>query len=145
MSLLEWSAEFSVGVEEIDRDHQRLMGLLNDLHAAVEVGAGHQVLGVVLDGLILYVSYHFAHEEGLFLTANYPGFENHRRQHQALTDAVKEIYEDFQAGAAETLPDEVLEFLKAWLYKHIMESDRAFGVYLSANVNASAGIIRAAS
>ena len=133
MSFMEWTDEFSVGVAEIDLDHKKLLALLNDLHDAVEAGAGHKVLGEVLDGLILYVSYHFAHEEGLFLRANYPGYEKHRRQHVALTDTVKEIHADFQSGTAATLPAEVLEFLKKWLYTHIMESDRAFGVYLNAN------------
>ena len=137
MPFVEWTDEFSVGVAEIDCDHQRLLALLNDLHDAVEAGAGREALGEVLDGLILYVSYHFAHEEGLFLQTNYPGYEKHRRQHEALTDTVKEIHEDFQSGAAETLPGEVLQFLKAWLYKHIMESDRAFGVYLNANAHAN--------
>jgi hemerythrin len=141
MPLVEWSDGFSIGVAEIDREHQRLLGLLNDLHDAVEAGAGHEVLGLVLDGLILYVSYHFAHEEGLFLQTNYPGYEKHRRQHQGLTDAVKQIHTDFLAGASESLPDEVLEFLKAWLYRHILEQDRAFGVYLNANAAGSQAAI----
>ncbi len=119
--------------EEIDCDHKKLLGLINDLHDAVEKDAGHNALGEVLDGLIYYVSYHFAHEEGLFLQANYPGYDKHRRQHAALTGTVKEIYTDFQSGASDTLPAAVLEFLKSWLYTHILESDRAFGVYLNAS------------
>ncbi len=142
MPLTEWSDEFSIGVADIDRDHQRLLGLLNDLYDAVEAGAGHEVLGVVLDGLILYVSYHFAREEDLFAETNYPGHEKHRLQHRALTDAVKEIHADFMAGAAESLPGEVLEFLKAWFYKHIMESDQAFGVYLNANASTGPAALR---
>ena len=135
MPFVEWTDEFSIGVPEVDRDHQKLLALLNDLFDAVEAGTGHEVLGLVLDGLILYISYHFAHEEGLFLQSSYPGYEMHRRQHEALTDTVKEIHSDFLAGAAETLPQEVLEFLKNWLYKHILEADRAFGVYLSVNAS----------
>ncbi len=94
-------------------------------------------LGRVLDGLALYVSYHFAHEEGLFLRAKYPGYERHRKQHLALTDTVKEIYTEFQSGNADTLPQQVLEFLKTWLYEHIMGADRAFGVYLNTHRVAS--------
>lgn len=133
MPFVEWTDDFSVGVAEIDHDHKRLLGLLNDLNDAVEAGVGHHVLGAVMEGLILYVSYHFEHEEGLFLRANYPGYEKHRHQHLALTGTVKEIYEDFQTGSSDTLPVQVLEFLKSWLYTHILESDRAFGVYLYAN------------
>ena len=137
MPFVEWTDDFSVGVPEIDRDHQTLLGLLNDLYDAVESGVGHEALGRVLDGLALYVSYHFAHEEGLFLRANYPGYERHRKQHLALTDTVKEIYTEFQSGQADTLPQQVLDFLKTWLYEHIMGADRAFGVYFNANRGAA--------
>ena len=133
MPFAEWSKEFSVGVAEIDDDHRRLLELLNELHDAVERGDGQDVLGKVLDGLTLYVSYHFAHEEALFLRTNYPGSERHRRQHRALTITVREIHDDFQSGASDVLPQQVLEFLKNWLYEHILGSDRAFGVYYNAH------------
>jgi hemerythrin len=129
MPFAKWTDEFSVGVDEIDGDHKQLLALLNDLHDAVEAGAAWDVLNKVLDGLMLYVNYHFAHEEGLFVRTDYPGYERHRRQHQALTITVQEIYQDFQDSNSETLPDQVLEFLKNWLYEHILGSDRAFGVY----------------
>ena len=67
MPFAEWSDEFSVGVEKIDRDHKRLLALLNELHDALEAGERPEVTGKVLDGLVLYVGYHFAHEEALFL------------------------------------------------------------------------------
>ncbi len=132
MPFAEWSDEFSVGVEEIDREHKRLLGLLNDLHDAVEAGGAREVLGKVMDELLLYVAYHFAHEEELFLRTNYPGFERHQGQHRALTITVKEIHEDFQLSDSEALPRQVLLFLKNWLYEHIMGADRAFGVYYNA-------------
>jgi hemerythrin-like metal-binding protein len=133
MPFAEWTAEFSVGVDEIDSDHKRLLALLNELHDAVKAGAGSEVLGKVLDGLMLYVGYHFAHEEELFLRTDYPGSARHLRQHQALTITVKEIQEDFQLDNSDALPTQVLEFLKNWLYEHILGSDRAFGVYLKAH------------
>ena len=72
MAFMDWTDEFSVGIPEIDADHQQLLKLLNDLHEAVETKAGDEVLEKVLDALLLYVSYHFAHEEGLFLRTKYP-------------------------------------------------------------------------
>jgi hemerythrin-like metal-binding protein len=130
-SLVEWSDEFSVGVEEIDNEHKTLLKLLNGLHRAVEAGGGQEALGKVLEGLIRYVSYHFSHEEEMFVRTKYPGYIRHRQQHQALTTTVAEIYTEFQSGADATLPKQVLEFLKNWLYDHILESDRAFGNYFN--------------
>jgi hemerythrin len=132
MPLMEWSDDFSVGVGVIDADHKRLLGLLNELHDAVQAGDAHEVLAKVLDELVLYVGYHFAHEEELFLRTDYPGSEKHHRQHQALTSAVQEIVADFHRQAMSTLPQQVLEFLKNWLYEHILRSDQAFGAYYKA-------------
>jgi hemerythrin-like metal-binding protein len=132
MPFAEWTDEFSVGVAEIDRDHQRLLGLLNELHDAVEAGDAQDVLGKVLDGLVHYVSYHFASEEALFLRSNYPDYKQHMRKHQALAATVKEIHKDFQREASEAVPLQVLEFLKNWLYEDILGADLAFGVYFNA-------------
>lgn len=140
MPFSEWSDEFSVGVEEIDREHKRLLAVLNNLHDAVQAGGAREVLGKVMDELLLYVAYHFAHEEELFLRTGYPGFERHRLQHRALTITVKEIYEDFQLSDSEALPGQVLLFLKHWLYDHIMGSDRAFGMYFNAWLAKNPGV-----
>ncbi len=131
--LVEWSDALSVGVEQIDNEHKKLVGLLNELHRALQAGMGQGALGGVLDGLYQYTCYHFAHEEILFLGSNYPGYEKHRRQHKNLTAKVLEIYEDFQTGSAEVLPEQVLEFLKTWLSQHILGADRDFGTYLNSN------------
>ena len=101
MPFAEWTDEFSVGIEEIDGEHKQLLALLNELNDAVEAGERREALGKVLDGLIHYVVFHFTHEEALFLRTNYPGYERHRRQHQALTITVKEIRRTFgRAGPA---------------------------------------------
>ena len=133
--LIEWSDRLSVGIVQIDNEHKRLLVLLNELNSAVEGGVGQGVLGGVLEGLIHYASYHFSHEEELFQRSNYPGYERHRQQHVALGAKVTEIYAAFHTGEA-VPPAQVLDFLKNWLYHHIMESDRAFGAYLKANPSA---------
>ena len=35
MSLLDWRDEFRIGIAEVDHEHQVLIGLINDLHAAL--------------------------------------------------------------------------------------------------------------
>ena len=130
MPFMKWSDDFSVGVDELDNDHKKLVELINELHDAVEAGKGHNALGKILDGLIFYVSYHLSHEEGLFLRAQYPDIEAHKQEHALLTTRAKDVYEKFYAAPSETLPQEVLELLKSWLYEHILGSDKKFGVFM---------------
>ena len=123
-----WSA-----IDQIDNEHKRLVGLLNELHRALQAGTGQGALGGILEGMYQYTCYHFAHEEILQEQANYPNFDKHFKQHKGLTTKVLEIYEDFQRGSSAVSPEEIMEFLKTWLAQHIMGSDREFGQYLMAN------------
>ena len=132
-ALMEWSDKFSVGIGQIDNEHKRLLVLLNELNNVVEGSAGLGVLGGVLDGLVDYTHYHFAHEEDLFQRSSYPAYEQHRQQHVDFVAKVTAVYGDFKSGSSAVQPALVLEFLKSWLYQHILGSDRAFGAYLLAN------------
>ncbi len=132
MPMIEWSDEFTMGVEVIDTDHKRLLGLLNALHNSVEAGDARDVIAKVLDELVFYIGYHFACEEELFLRTAYPGSDKHMRQHQALTSAIQEIVAEFHKQTLDGLPRQVLEFLRNWLYEHILRSDRAFSTYYKA-------------
>ena len=135
-ALMEWSDKFSVGIGQIDNEHKRLLVLLNELNNVVEGSAGLGVLGGVLDGLVDYTHYHFAHEEDLFQRSSYPAYEQHRQQHVDFVAKVTAVYGDFKSGSSAVQPAQVLEFLKSWLYHHILGSDRAFGAYLMANPHA---------
>jgi hemerythrin len=133
MPFAEWSGECHLGIEIFDRDHKRLLALLNKLHNAVEAGHPQEVLARVLAALNIYVNFHFAEEEELFLRTNYPGYEAHRREHLRLTAAVEEIRRDFERDASAGPSQQVLESLKGRLYDHHMRYDRAFAEYLKAN------------
>ena len=52
MALVEWDpAKHSVNIQEIDRQHQKLFGCLNDLYDAMIQGKGREVIGNVLVSL----------------------------------------------------------------------------------------------
>jgi hemerythrin-like metal-binding protein len=126
-----WSDEFSTGLAELDCEHQRLFALLGELHGALKAGVDREALGKPLDEVMHYWCYHAAHEEELFVKTDYPGYEKHCRQHQALIAMIKEIRADFESGASEPLQQQVLEFLKNWLLEHVLQADRSFAVYLN--------------
>src|SRR5208283_4127594 len=98
MALMEWSDNLSVKVTQIDEQHKKLVGMLNDLHDAMKQGKGGEATGKILDGLIQYVATHFANEEKLMKDTAYPEYLKHKKEHDALTKQALDLQKQFQDG-----------------------------------------------
>jgi len=131
MPLITWTDKFSVGVEVLDADHRKLVGMLNDLYDSIAVGRGRDAIGRTLDGLIAYTKTHFEREEKLFAQTGYAAAEAHHKEHADLTMQVIAVQEKYRAGVTGTLSLEVMNFLKNWLINHIQGSDRKYGPHLN--------------
>lgn len=125
MSLIEWNDSFSLGIDKIDEQHQRLIALLNKLHDAMKTGQGKEVLTDILNGLIEYTAYHFKTEEDLFQKFSFEGKDGHVAEHKAFVDRLNEFQTKFGAGDA-VLTMEILQFLNTWVRKHIQGIDREY-------------------
>lgn len=124
--LIQWSDAFSIGLQEVDEQHQVLVGLLNELGEAVVEHHGSAKCRDVLDRLAEYTRVHFTVEESLMRLLNYPEFADHKQRHEELITQVIELQHKLDAGQA-SISFELLHFLKMWLTKHISESDMRFG------------------
>ena len=91
MSIIQWTPDFSVGVESIDTDHKVLISLINQLDDAILGGEPKQTVSRVLDALSDYTNYHFAREELLMRACAYPDIEAHARTHATLRAQVHDI------------------------------------------------------
>jgi len=130
MALLTWSAKYSVQVKQFDEQHRKLIDIVNNLHDAMKVGKGKEVLGQVLDSLITYTRNHFSDEEKLMKVNSYPAYEEHKKEHNLLVLQVTDIQKQFHAGKA-ILTQEIMGFLKSWLENHIMGTDKNYGPFLN--------------
>jgi len=130
--LIPWTDDLSVGISSIDAQHQRLVAMTNDLHAAIVSGRGAAVVARTLVGLLAYTVSHFAYEEKLLGETGYPGFEQHHAEHQRLVGAIKELQRDLAAGKP-ALSVDVRQFLKNWLRTHIRGTDQKYSQHLQAS------------
>ncbi|MFY9646956.1 MAG: bacteriohemerythrin [Terriglobales bacterium] len=131
MPLIAWNDRLSVGIASIDKEHQKLVGLLNDFYDAVQTGKGKESLASVLAALIDYTKIHFANEEQLFAKTGYPDAAAHKKAHDDLTHQVVEIQNKYLQGASTTLSVETLNFLKNWLLTHIQGTDKKYSPHLA--------------
>ena len=123
--MITWSKSFSVGVGQMDREHQRLVDTINNLYASMRSGRSKDAIGTILDELVDYTKTHFAHEERLMQEAGFEGYNDQKRAHEALVAQVGEIQGKYHAGTA--LGQEVMTFLKNWLLNHIQGMDKLYG------------------
>jgi hemerythrin len=131
LHMFEWKSEYAVNIGSIDAQHQNLFAIGRELYAAMGAGQGKAVLARILDRLVQYTTVHFAHEERLMKMHDYPDFDKHKAEHDALVQQVLAFQADFQAGRA-TMAVPVLHFVKDWLEKHIKGSDTAYAPCLKA-------------
>lgn len=131
MAFITWSDTLAVNVEEIDRQHQRLIQIINSLHDAMKVGAPKAALDRIMSDLVSYTRFHFECEENLMRRNNYPDIEKHRQEHDSLTATVKRFEEDLKAGRV-ALSVPLMQFLKTWLKEHISNSDMAYSEHMNA-------------
>lgn len=125
MALINWESSFSVNVAEVDKQHQVLVGLINDLNDAMKEGKGKDILMKILDELISYTATHFKFEEKYFDQFGYAEKEAHKLAHKDLVSEVVNFKNDFQSGKL-GLTVEVLNFLVGWLKKHILVEDKKY-------------------
>ena len=131
MPLLAWNGRLSVGVASIDRQHQKLVSLLNDFYDAAQAGKGKEKLEPLLAARIDYTKVHFAHEEQLFAKTSYPEAAAHKKLHDDLTGQVLALQKRYKDGDKAALSVEVLKFLKNWLITHIQGADKEYGPHLA--------------
>lgn len=118
---ISWKEDYEIGLPEVDRQHMRLVELINELHAAMETGTAAES-EKVLDGLIEYTNTHFTDEERLQERHGYPELKAHQKLHEDLVMDVLDFrkrYQDAEPGVEMNL----MWFLKDWLLNHIKLQD----------------------
>lgn len=129
MSLFLWKKSYETGMPDIDVQHRRLVGMINELSDAMLMQKGQRTVPHILEELVDYIQLHFSTEEAVMLKTSYPDMEEHSQAHLDLTRQVLEFKGRFDAEH-ELDSGELLNFLCEWLKNHIMVSDREFGKYV---------------
>jgi hemerythrin-like metal-binding protein len=126
---LVWTEEYSVGVELMDRQHQRMISLINRLDEIIQKGGPFGEFGSVLDGVIDYTKTHFVAEEALLEEADYPDLKEHKEAHQLFVKQVHHLREDAKKGDPAVMR-RLLVFLESWLVGHIVGIDKQYSSHL---------------
>jgi hemerythrin len=117
-----WTEALSCGDQQIDVDHQYLLSIASRLGRGRPAGAEKAMDEAVIEELISFTRKHFDREETLMRKLAYPGFDEHRFEHELMLSRVGIFQRRFIDGDVLAM-SELRHFLRRWLRRHIMTVD----------------------
>ncbi|MBF0554427.1 MAG: hemerythrin family protein [Nitrospirae bacterium] len=129
MGHIDWGNQFSVNVVELDEQHKKLFGMINELSDAIEAKRDREFLEKTLSDLLGYTETHFNAEEGYLKKYGYLDYENHCMEHNELRQDTIDLFLKYKHGE-DVSPIKVMDFLKDWLRHHILKVDMGYGLFL---------------
>lgn len=130
MPLIKWRDSYSVGIEQFDNEHRKLVELINRMFVIVRNKDDIMALSDAVARLIDYTEFHFASEEAAMEKVNFPNLKTHKKQHAKLERQVL-AFQQRILSVDDTVRMEFYHFLRDWLLVHIMEEDKQYTQFLS--------------
>lgn len=125
MPLVEWRAEFSVGVPAVDHEHRELIDLINAAHAKLGDAGAQQLVADFLGEIHVRISGHFALEEKLMREQSYDEYEDHKADHERLLDEIRDIMDEYEGRVG--LDEKAFGArLGVWFTEHFKTKDARF-------------------
>jgi len=126
---ISWSARFSVGVASLDRQHQRIIDMINSVITHSASATSRETIAEVLNDMIDYAETHLRTEEALLLERGYPGYSEHTDLHSQFRESAIALCQAFEEHD-ETVQADLLGYLKAWWVEHILVEDMKYKDFL---------------
>ncbi|MFO7541553.1 MAG: bacteriohemerythrin [Thiobacillus sp.] len=119
---IHWDKQFETGQTLIDTEHRLLMMLFRKLDIAIKTNQPEAILSRIVLEVVKFADFHFISEENVMIETAYPGLETHRAQHAELMAELNEKVG--RLASHREFPDDLLDFLLAWLKDHIAHHDQ---------------------
>lgn len=127
--MIEWSSNYELGIEKVDKQHRCLVDLINKLTEIHNVSEDRSKVEAVFHGLIAYCNYHFENEEMVMQECDYPDFDKHRHEHDLFFNNVEKAKLGYINGDISSLSF-LIEYLQLWIIDHIVIEDRKYASLL---------------
>lgn len=125
---LVWMDEYLIGVDVIDKEHQRLFKIINKLMAFGEEDKKNQ--RTCQEGIKFFSTHamkHFEDEEEYMASIRYAGLKHHRQAHRDFREnTLPALYQELEdSGYSPEAVDHFLGVCTGWLIGHTLTEDQA--------------------
>ena len=121
---LDWSDKFSTDIVSLDRQHQELLYLSQNLLDVL--GDADLALSKKQDAfqnLVDHALAHFADEERVMRNIGYPEREHHIQEHNDLRAEIASMLDTVMKGEHERDWKGLVSMVQVWVLRHIVSSD----------------------
>ncbi|MBD3233469.1 MAG: bacteriohemerythrin [candidate division Zixibacteria bacterium] len=126
MPLIEWKSEYDTGIESIDKQHRRLVNMINALDRSRKDNNSDRTIRNVMIAIANYTKLHFADEENLMRKLEFDELEYHQGLHNKLREQVVNILTRIGTDQHYNI-NNLIQFLSNWLLNHISKEDQKIG------------------
>ena len=134
--MVELTPSFLLEYEALDRDHQRLADIINQVVKAIEDDEAEKCEALVID-LVKSAKSHFAKEEALLIKIGYPNVEKHQDHHRSLNNKMDHMIEFAKmAGENQMARDSLRKEMVFFLMDDVITTDMDFKNFVAENAKA---------
>ena len=129
--LKSWSDDYSLGIQDIDEQHQGFFEASHRLYDAILNCEGEKMVEQSVAFLQDYAKRHFQTEESYMAKHAYPYLEQHKKLHTEFIEVLDGLMDELRLfGPSQHLADRALEISREWLINHIIEEDTRYAHYI---------------
>ncbi len=134
--MVELTPSFLLEYETLDRDHQRLADIVNQVVEAIDGGEADKCKTLVLD-FVKSAKEHFANEEALLVKVGYPNVKKHQDHHKNLNTKMAHLIEfSKMAGENQLARDSLRKELVFFLLDDVITTDMEFKNFIEEKAKA---------
>jgi len=125
---IEFDGDLLTHVEEMDKQHMRLVALLNNVYELLKEGKKEEALELFEKELLCYVDHHLSEEEKFMEEIGYPELDQHKKAHDIFRREIYNLIPYVKNGDPKAFR-RALSYAWGWLYTHIAKTDKKYGIY----------------
>ncbi len=129
MATIHWTDTLSVNIPSIDKQHKKLVDLINDFYLKIQTKPPKELMLSLIESLKQYTVYHFSTEEKYMKLNRFPGYLQHKAEHDKFVETVLDFENRYLNGDL-ILTIEVTGFIKDWVANHIIGTDKKYSTFL---------------
>lgn len=131
MALMDWTEALSVGVRELDEDHQQMIGLINQIDDGLDTGRTPKELAELLHRLVNLTKSHQRHEEDLLSRCQFPGAQVQFEHHDDILGLCLRMQARYRSDSSYELTHRDAHEVSRVLLEHIQGPDMDYGHFLN--------------